>query len=350
MTKPLIEDRSFLRHFWHPVCTRAELESANPSGLGPFGVELLGEQVVIANLNGKIVAMQDRCPHRHAALSKGRVNNGTLQCNYHGWQFDTAGKCVKIPACPELPIPRKACTASYDCDVRYDIVWVRLDNSWDCTEIPYFSEWDQPGMRHIVVPSYEWQTAAERRWENFTDLSHFAFVHPGTLYDAAYARPPVPTVDRVDSELRFAIEPPPEMLENLPENAPLGSFTYRCTMPFSINLKIRLYRDDTTFTLWTTSCPVSDGRCRNFLIISREARDNDPDHAHIAFQKIVLEEDQPIIESQRPKVITMEELSVPTDKVSNYYRKWLRELSLAAAEGKDAFVRSLRSPVVESPE
>lgn len=348
MTKPLLEDRSFLRHFWHPVCTRAELESANPSGLGPIGVELLGEQIVIANLNGKIVAMDDRCPHRHAALSKGRVNDGKLQCNYHGWQFDTGGKCVMIPACPEVPIPRKACTARYDCEVRYDIVWVRLDSSWDCTEIPYFSEWDQPGMRHVVVPSYEWKTAAERRWENFTDLSHFAFVHPGTLYDPAYARPPIPAVDRIDSELRFAIEPPPEMLENLPENAPIGSFTYRCTMPFSINLKIQLYRDDTTFTLWTTSCPVSDDRCRNFLIISRQERDNDPDHAHVAFQKIVLEEDQPIIESQRPKVITTEELSMPTDKVSNSYRKWLRELSLAAAEGKEAFVRSLRSPVIES--
>ncbi|WP_075257378.1 aromatic ring-hydroxylating oxygenase subunit alpha [Herbaspirillum camelliae] len=347
MSKPLIEDRTFLRHFWHPVCTRAELESANPSGLGPHAVELLGEQLVIANLNGEIVAMNDLCPHRHAALSKGRVNNGTLQCAYHGWQFDNGGNCVRIPACPEQPIPRRACTSSYDCVVKYDIVWVRLDSSWNCTDIPYFSEWDQPGMRHIVVPSYEWKTGAERRWENFTDLSHFAFVHPGTLYDPAYDRPPIPVVDRVDSELRFEIEPPPEMLENLPENAPLGSFTYRCTMPFSINLKLRLYRDDSVFTLWTTSCPVSDDRCRNFLIISREAKDNDPDHAHAAFQKIVLDEDQPIIESQRPKTITMEELSVTTDKVSNQYRKWLRELSLAATEGKEAFMRCLKTTVLE---
>lgn len=348
MSHPLIEDRSFLRHFWHPVCTRAELEGAHPSGLGPFGIELLGQRLVIANLNGEIVAMDDRCPHRFAALSKGRVNGATLQCSYHGWQFGADGKCVQIPACPELPIPRKACTQRYDCTVRYDIVWVRLDSSWNCTEIPYFSEWGQPGMRNVVVPSYEWNTAAERRWENFTDLSHFAFVHPGTLYDPAYARPPIPCVDRTESELRFAIEPPPEMLENLPENAPIGSFTYRCAMPFSINLKIRLYRDGTTFTLWTTSCPVSDDRCRNFLIISREERPNDPDHAHIAFQKLVLEEDQPIIESQWPRTISLDEVSMPTDKVSNQYRKWLRELSLAAIQGKEAFVRSLHSAVIES--
>jgi len=348
MHRQLLEDRTFLRHFWHPVCTRAELETANPSGLGPLGVELLGNKLVIANLNGEVVAMDDRCPHRFAALSKGRVEGDSLRCNYHGWKFNSAGQCTEIPACPEVPIPRKACTTRYECELRYDIVWVRLDSSWNCTEIPYFSEWDQPGMRNVVVPSYEWKTAAERRWENFTDLSHFAFVHPGTLYDPAYSRPPIPNVDRVESELRFAIEPPPEMLENLPENCPIGSFTYRCTMPYSINLKIQLYRDGTTFTLWTTSCPVSEDRCRNFLIISREDKPNDPDHQHIAFQKIVLEEDQPIIESQSPKTISLEELSVVTDKVSNQYRKWLRELSLAAVEGKEAFVRCLHTPIVES--
>jgi len=345
--KPLIEDRSFLKHFWHPVCTRAELEASNPSGRGPHAVTLLGQRLVIANLAGRIVAMDDRCAHRFAALSKGTVVGDTLRCNYHGWKYAETGKVINIPACPEVPIPKKACATSYECKLQYDLVWVRLDSSWDCTEIPYFSEWDEPGMRNVVVPSYTWNTAAERRWENFTDLSHFAFVHPGTLYDPAYDKPPIPAVDRHDGEMRFAIEPPPEMLENLPENAPIGSFTYRCSMPFSINLKIQLYRDSSTFTLWTTSSPIDDTHCRNFLIISRAKKDDDPDHAHMAFQKLVLEEDQPIIESQWPAEISMDEVSMATDKVSNQYRKWLRELSIAAVSGKDAFQEALLTNLVD---
>lgn len=345
--QPLLQDRSFLRHFWHPVCTRTELETANESGRGPLGLTLLGERIVIANLGGDTVAMRDRCAHRFSSLSEGRVVGETLQCPYHGWRYDASGKCVHVPACPDQPIPRKACSPRFDCEVRYDIVWVRLDSSWNCTQIPYFSEWGQAGMRSIVLPSYTWQTCAERRWENFTDLSHFAFVHPGTLYDEGYARPPLPQVDRVDGELRFAIEPPADMLQNLPENSPLGSFTYRCTMPFSINLKIQLYRDGTAFTLWTTSCPVNETQCRNFLIISRQEKSDDPDHAHVAFQKLVLAEDQPIIESQWPAEISSEEISIVTDKVSIQYRKWLRELSAAAGEGKEAFARVLSSPVRE---
>ena len=30
--KPLLEDKSYLRHFWHPVATVAEFERANASG------------------------------------------------------------------------------------------------------------------------------------------------------------------------------------------------------------------------------------------------------------------------------------------------------------------------------
>lgn len=343
--KPLIEDRSFLRHFWHPVCTREELEAANPSGRGPLSVSLLGERLVIAKLAGDVVAMEDRCAHRFASLSKGTVVGEVLRCNYHGWRYDKAGKVSHIPACPDQPVPRKACSTAFECEVKYDLVWVRLDSSWQCTEIPYFSEWDTPGMRNVVAPSYGWNTAAERRWENFTDLSHFAFVHPGTLYDPAYERPPIPAVDRVEGELRFAIQPPPDMVDKLPESAPVGTFTYRCTMPFSINLKMQLYKDDSAFTLWTTSCPVDETHCRNFMIISRAQKDDDPDHVHVAFQKLVLQEDQPIIESQFPAEISAEEVSLSTDKVSNQYRKWLRELSLAAAKGKESFVHSLLTTV-----
>lgn len=110
--KPLLEDRTFLRHFWHPVCTREELETAHPSGRGPLAVTLLGNRLAIAKLGGKIVAMDDRCAHRFAALSKGTVIDDTIRCNYHGWRYDSSGKTVHIPACPELPIPRKAATNS----------------------------------------------------------------------------------------------------------------------------------------------------------------------------------------------------------------------------------------------
>lgn len=44
------------------------------------------------------LAYVDRCPHRAAALSEGRMTaSGHLQCAYHGWTFGRDGSCLNIP-------------------------------------------------------------------------------------------------------------------------------------------------------------------------------------------------------------------------------------------------------------
>ncbi len=68
---------------------------------------------------------------------------------------------------------------------------------------------------------------------------------------------------------------------------------------------------------------------------------------HLAFQKRVLEEDRPVIQSQWPIELDSAELSVGTDKISIQYRKWHRELSQAALGGKDEFKAALLSEVLE---
>ena len=52
------------------------------------------------------VAMLDRCPHRAAALSEGRMTaSGDLQCAYHGWTFGADGACLDIPQARPLILP-----------------------------------------------------------------------------------------------------------------------------------------------------------------------------------------------------------------------------------------------------
>lgn len=339
---PLVDDQTYLRHFWHPVCTLKELADSNPQGNGPIGRKLLGENIVIAKLNGKPVAMRDRCAHRFAKLSGGKIVDERLQCPYHGWQYGNDGKCVYIPACPRDPIPKKAHTETYECAVKYDIVWVRLDSSWDCTKIPYCSGWDNPEYKKVIVAApYDWDSSSERRWENFTDFSHFAFVHPGTLYDPAFAEPSIVPIDRVGGEMRFYLEPGKASVEKF-----LGGWTYRAAMPFTINLEMLIASNNKPFLLWTTSSPVSANECRNFMIIAHTDPDL-PDKDPLDFQKIVLAEDKPVIETQ-PGGLSLEEVALPTDKVSNQYRKWLRELGAAAQVGKAAFEKALLTDVIES--
>src|SRR5690349_4921779 len=81
-----------LPHSWFILCTSREL------GGRPLGRMLQGVPLVLfRGEGGKPAALVDRCPHRNVPLSLGRVREGTLECAYHGWRFDTAGQCRAVP-------------------------------------------------------------------------------------------------------------------------------------------------------------------------------------------------------------------------------------------------------------
>lgn len=56
-----------------------------------------GKELVVWNDGQQWRCFEDLCPHRKVPLSEGRVEAGRLECAYHGWKFDNAGKTVSIP-------------------------------------------------------------------------------------------------------------------------------------------------------------------------------------------------------------------------------------------------------------
>jgi phenylpropionate dioxygenase-like ring-hydroxylating dioxygenase large terminal subunit len=63
----------------------------------PLRVTLHDDAIVLFRDGPAIRALPDRCPHRMAPLSGGKVVGGLLECPYHGWQFDGSGRCRAIP-------------------------------------------------------------------------------------------------------------------------------------------------------------------------------------------------------------------------------------------------------------
>jgi phenylpropionate dioxygenase-like ring-hydroxylating dioxygenase large terminal subunit len=82
-----------LSKYWWPLATSAELNSAKPLARTLHDVPL----VLFRNAEGTPAILHDRCPHRHAPLSQGRVHHGEVECPYHGWSFDSAGCCTRVP-------------------------------------------------------------------------------------------------------------------------------------------------------------------------------------------------------------------------------------------------------------
>ena len=334
------------RYFWHPVCTVEELRAAAADGNRPLAVTLLGERLAVAEIGGRVAALQDRCIHRSTKLSVGRVESGGLRCAYHGWLYGVDGRCREIPSMPDHPIPDDCRVGAHDAAIEYDLVWVRLDSSLD-TRIPGCPAYADAAFRCVAGEPYTWPTSAARRLENFVDLAHFPFVHDGTLGDRRQTRVPIAKVDRLNRELRFQFVPSPEM--QLPGVALMAPTDYRLWVPFTVNLEF-FFPDGERSQLWMSASPVESGVCRSFWFTCRTADMDGADQPHLDFQALVLSEDLPVIEAQDPPEIPapVEEYSVRTDKVSIAYRRWLKELSRAADDSAEAVARCLDSVRIES--
>ena len=89
-------------------------------------------------------------------------------------------------------------------------------------------------------------------------------------------------------------------------------------------------------SLWMTASPIDDATTRTFWVVARSDRHDEDDTPHLAFQDLVLAEDEPVVCAQDPPELPLEpgvEVSVRTDKVSIEYRRWLRELVAALDAG-----------------
>ena len=329
------EVAALLRRSWHPVCTVGEL-AATEGGRGPLPVTLCGEELVVVDLGDGPAALRDRCLHRSTKLSLGWVDeaaSGTaLQCAYHGWRWDADGRCVGVPSLPGAT-PGAGLTArripSFEVEVAYDLVWVRLEAGWPTT-IPPCPAFDSPGVRAVAGEPYTWPVSLERRVENYTDLAHFAWVHDGSLGDRQHPEVPIPEITREDAALHFHYDPPA-----IPDSDPtalVGGSTYRVSMPGTVSIDFDVPGIGRR-ALWMTASPVSAGVCRTFWFTSRTDDLDGDDAPHLEFQERVLAEDLPVIEGQSPAWIPWEgddaEVSVRTDIVSLAYRKFLREAAAA---------------------
>jgi 5,5'-dehydrodivanillate O-demethylase len=86
-----------LRRYWWPVGFSDFLKAAGR----PTRVRLLGEDFVLfRNGVGKLGLLDLHCSHRGTSLEFGRVEDQGIRCCYHGWLYDTAGRCLDQPAEP----------------------------------------------------------------------------------------------------------------------------------------------------------------------------------------------------------------------------------------------------------
>lgn len=167
--------------FWYIVALSKQLR---PNRV--LARSILGEWLAIfRGKDGQPVALRDRCLHRNSRLSPGKVCHGTLQCPYHGWVYDQDGRVIAVPAEGELFQPHPLRQAKgYATQEQDGYVYVRLadvsNEAFEPFAMPHYRE---PGWETVRVVNRFCNTVTNCA-ENFIDIPHTAFVHPGVFRTA----------------------------------------------------------------------------------------------------------------------------------------------------------------------
>jgi phthalate 4,5-dioxygenase oxygenase subunit len=168
-----------MRSHWLPVCLSEEVAEKDGA---PVRSRLVGEDLVVfRDTNGRLGALDERCPHRGASLVFGRNEQCGLRCLYHGWKFDVDGNILEMASEPDgAALKSSLKQRSYPVHEAGGFVWAWLGPK-DQNGAPQRSfqppAWaPAPGIRYAIVKMH-----AACNWaqvlEGSIDSAHSSSLH-----------------------------------------------------------------------------------------------------------------------------------------------------------------------------
>jgi phenylpropionate dioxygenase-like ring-hydroxylating dioxygenase large terminal subunit len=148
---------------WYPVAWSRELKAAKP-----LGVRFAGEPVVLVRTESNTVfALEDRCAHRQVPLHGGVVDGEGLRCGYHGWTYDSTGRCTDVPYLGRERLPNGV--RSYPCREVQGLIFIFPGNPELAATEPL------PGLAQTANKAYK-----TRRFGREV-ACHYSFMHENLM-------------------------------------------------------------------------------------------------------------------------------------------------------------------------
>jgi phenylpropionate dioxygenase-like ring-hydroxylating dioxygenase large terminal subunit len=153
---------------WYAVLLSSELHHK------PLAIQVWYQDIVLfRNRQGRVHALENRCPHRLVKLSSGYVQGNDIVCTYHGWSFDGNGHCTNIPYLHERQKLPPCRIRSYPVQERQGFIWLFLGDPAQAANHPPLDvpEWDH--LNYVVsVAPMNFQAHFSFLIENLMDMYH----------------------------------------------------------------------------------------------------------------------------------------------------------------------------------
>ncbi|KAK9743483.1 hypothetical protein RND81_03G242400 [Saponaria officinalis] len=160
-----------LKNFWYPVAFTSDLKEDTM-----IPVECFEESwVIFRGKDGRPGCVKNTCAHRACPLDLGSVNEGRIQCPYHGWEYSTDGKCEKMPSTRLLDVRIK----SLPCFEQEGMIWIWPGNEPPAASLPSL----QPPQGFVIHAEIVMELPIEHGLllDNLLDLAHAPFTHTSTF-------------------------------------------------------------------------------------------------------------------------------------------------------------------------
>jgi phenylpropionate dioxygenase-like ring-hydroxylating dioxygenase large terminal subunit len=289
-----------VRNAWYVAIWADELQDA------PIARRICDIPVVLfRSADGTPAALLDRCCHRAAPLSLGKVTADGLECGYHGLIFNGSGACVCIPG--QTHIPSATAVRSFPVVEKNALIWIWVgDGAADpnlIVDYPFHGDPVNWPYRKMTVPvNASWILLID----NLMDLTHVGYVHHPTIGGVPAAHADAKTVTEPTPRglklTRWILDGPPSPMIQLqvPFSGNIDRWQeFELIAPSvvrhwagAVGFNIRLFHGITPETATT---------CTYFLSIATGFAHDDPLTAERALEttRVVIAEDKVMIEEQQ---------------------------------------------------
>ncbi|WP_186165552.1 aromatic ring-hydroxylating oxygenase subunit alpha [Burkholderia gladioli] len=287
-----------IRNYWYPVAPSWQVSSA------PVGLTRLSEQIVLwRDREGRVHALEDRCPHRGARLSLGWNLGDHVACWYHGIEVDGSGTVARVPAVANCPLEGQACVKSYPVEERAGAIFLWFGDEAHREPAPLVlpEELSSDAYAHFVCVS-NWTCNYQYAIDNVMDPMHGAYLHASSHSMAEGDKQADMRVRKTETGLMFEKVGQRDVNFDWVELGETGCLWLRLAIPYK-----QKFGPGGSFGIVGFATPVDEDHCQVYFWRTRKVDGWQRDVWRFLYRNrleglhwAVLEQDRYVLESLAP--------------------------------------------------